>query len=121
MHLSIESTEAEGGGKRPSKVGLIQFSTPKLCPLHWGSGHSLIISRMRLIGQALGGIVYTSKILLKIAHLVFGHQTEGKQMKYVLVIVQINAIKVYFQIHFSVLNVHLARKYGSQNLPQGWG
>ena len=42
-------------------------------------------------------------------------------MKYVLVLVQINEIKVYFQIHFLVFNFHFARKYGSQNVPQGWG
>ena len=50
-----------------------------------------------------------------------GHQTEGKQMKYVLDIAQINPIKVYFQIHFPIFIAHLARKYGPQNVPQGWG
>ena len=54
------------------------------------------------------GIVNTSKTLLNkypnylILTSPFGHQTVGKQMKLVLVIVQINTIKVYFQIPFSI-------------------
>ena len=39
-----------------------------------------------------------------------------KQVKFDLVSVQINTIKVYFQIRFSILNAHMARKYGSQNV-----
>ena len=46
-----------------------------------------------------------------------GHQTVSKQMKLDLVIVQIQTKQLYFQIS----NVHMARKYGSQNMPQGCG
>ena len=54
------------------------------------------------------GIVNTSKKKLNeypnylILISPIGHQTVGKQMKLVLVIVQINTIKVYFQIPFSM-------------------
>ena len=48
----------------------------------------------------------------------FDRQTVDNQMKLDLVIVQINTIKVDLK---KIINAHMARKYGSQNVPQEWG
>ena len=39
MHQFIESLEVVGrggGGGWPDEAGLVQFSTPKCCPMGWG-------------------------------------------------------------------------------------
>ena len=72
------------------------------------------------------GIVNTSKTLLNkypnylILISPIGHQTVGKQMKLVLVIVQINTISLFSNFFF-IFSMPTWLENVSQNVPQGWG